>query len=69
MGCPNCNNGKVTVVDTVKNDERNEIYRIRKCNGCGYRYFTTETVTEETVSFKNTFNRLRGKRDKRRNYI
>ena len=41
MKCPKC--GKSTIV-TDSRERNNGIYRRRKCNLCGYRFSTYETI-------------------------
>lgn len=42
MNCPKCNHNKTTVLDT-RNDKEN-IYRKRRCKKCNNVWFTTESV-------------------------
>lgn len=51
MLCPECS-GKLQVLDTVKNPEENEIYRLKKCSKCGYSLFTVEYEVEVNKRFK-----------------
>ncbi len=44
MLCPNCS-GEVGVMDTISSQQVN--YRSRKCNECGFKFYTTEKVCAE----------------------
>lgn len=54
MTCPKCG-GKVRVAYTEHNTETNETYRQRKCTECNYIFYTTESITEETPSFRKNW--------------
>lgn len=41
MVCPNCD-GDITVMETI--NQPRATYRQRKCNVCGFKFFTKETV-------------------------
>lgn len=56
MKCSNCG-GKVTVVDTVKNSDTNEIYRHRVCTVCDNTFYTIESEIKTTPEFMNRFHR------------
>ena len=64
MKCPKCNCDDVKVVDVIHTVE-NEIYRRRKCSGCGKSFFTVEFDIDVTESFKREWlyyqNKRRGK--------
>jgi transcriptional regulator NrdR family protein len=45
MNCPKCGNGLSSCIDSRQRD--NNVYRRRKCLGCGYRYSTQEVSVEE----------------------
>ena len=45
MNCPKCNCDILTTVDSRK--RLNEVYRRRKCEKCGYRFTTSETIVNE----------------------
>lgn len=48
MICPSCN-GKLGVVDTVRDDQ--EVYRRRKCPECGQLVYTLEKEVERDAKF------------------
>lgn len=41
MICTRCGS-KIGVLNTIKNTGVNEVYRLRKCRGCGYTFYTLE---------------------------
>ena len=41
MLCPNCS-GDITVMETI--NQNTATYRQRKCNVCGFKFFTKESV-------------------------
>lgn len=45
MVCPKCG-GKLGVVDNAYDSEGNEIFRRRKCKGCGNITYTVESEIE-----------------------
>ena len=51
MLCPKCEKEKLAVIDTVKNQDDNEIYRRRRCKNCGHEVFTVEKTTTSTFDF------------------
>ena len=51
MICPICN-GDVYVIDTVHNEEQGELYRRRKCTGCGRMTYSIEYEVEWNDKFK-----------------
>lgn len=56
MTCPKCRHRKTRVIDNANNTSKTEGYRKRRCEGCGYIFYTLETVIEYTESVKNTWN-------------
>ena len=40
MTCPNCNSDDVKVLDTIS--RKDDIYRQKKCNACGRKFFSKE---------------------------
>lgn len=52
MVCPKCKSEKVRVNDTVHTPD-NEIYRERKCDCCGYVFYTTEFQVEVNEKFED----------------
>ena len=48
MFCPNCS-GSISVLDTLNSET--EIYRHRKCQDCGFKFYTIESaVPSERVA-------------------
>lgn len=66
MKCPKCNSDDNKVVDVVHTKE-NEIYRKRKCAGCGKPFFTVEFDIEVTPSFKSEWVFYQNKRREKKN--
>ena len=52
MKCPKCN-GKTGVLDGINVEAENERLRQRCCKVCGYKFWTTEIVLEETKELKH----------------
>lgn len=50
MQCRACNYTHSRVVETTKDENRNQIYRRRECTKCGARYTTQEHLRE---NYKN----------------
>ena len=64
MICPSCG-CKSRVVNTVNDPIVNETHRQRKCLGCGTVFYTTESVSSMSLSFRRSWNRgLKIKRKK-----
>lgn len=61
MICPKCK-GKVTVTDTVNNNEGNETLRERTCNVCGHIFYTTEYITYLDQAFQDDWKKYYRKR-------
>ena len=51
MLCPRCKEGKMAVIDTVKNPDDHEVYRRRCCKNCGYEQFTIEQKVVNNFNF------------------
>ena len=45
MVCPNCN-GDISVQETINQEKYT--YRQKKCNLCGFKFYTKESVCEES---------------------
>jgi transcriptional regulator NrdR family protein len=41
MQCPICG-GPLVASSTVTNEDEQEVYRKRKCSGCGHEFYTVE---------------------------
>ena len=50
MFCEHCGS-KLYVTDTTHIEESNDIYRFRKCNGCGAKYTSVEMLVEPNEDF------------------
>ena len=46
MDCPSCDLGQQSVLSTRKAEDGLSITRQRRCNDCGYRWFTVELMVE-----------------------
>lgn len=53
MICPRCGSEKIRVVDTMP-DEKQRVYRRRKCTECGFIIHTVETVCVKKRKNDNT---------------
>ena len=51
MYCPKCK-GKIGVLDSVYNNDENEILRKRKCKECGHIFYTIEFEVEQDDRLK-----------------
>jgi len=47
MNCPECGEECNRVIDTTASNSANKIFRIRKCQSCGYPWATEEKVVEK----------------------
>lgn len=50
MDCPSCEankRGLVKVVSTRRAEDGQSITRCRRCNGCGYQWFSVELMVED----------------------
>ena len=45
MVCPNCNSSDYKVLDTIS--RQNDIYRQKKCNNCGKKFFSKEIYVNQ----------------------
>lgn len=54
MVCSKCG-GKVKVDMVVKNEDKNEIYRKRKCKNCGRYFYTMEFESHFDDRFRKAF--------------
>ncbi len=59
MLCPKCNSHNVNVVDVVKIEQLNEIYRKRKCHDCNYMFYTIEFEVEYDEQLRHDWNKNR----------
>lgn len=58
MLCPKCG-GKTGTLNTLLNPKDNETYRRKECKICGFRFYTFESVAEDTDDFRNIRGRCR----------
>lgn len=65
MKCPKCNSD--SLVKCTRHDyKENEVFRERKCNVCGERFFTVEFPVEENEDFKKIWRQLQDKYKKQK---
>ena len=50
--CPKCKCNASEVCDTVRNESDGEVYRRRRCKGCGADFYTIECEISDTPEFK-----------------
>ena len=58
MKCTICGE-RTRVVSTINNTDDFEIYRERKCLGCGRRYFTSEFEVDNDKDFRKLWQKYR----------
>ena len=52
MYCPTCG-GVLVACETITNTDDQEVYRKRRCSGCGYEFYTVEYEVIANDSFMN----------------
>lgn len=50
MKCPECHSGQVIVIGSVVRVDGRAVCRRRKCEACGHRWNTIETVAEDSAT-------------------
>ena len=51
VSCPVCWTKNTGISDSVRTFD-NEVYRQRRCKGCGHIFYTMECIIEDSESFK-----------------
>lgn len=52
MKCPKCEGRWMIVDDIVENENDREVYRRRKCHGCGHIFYTVEFEVDVNKRFE-----------------